>query len=78
MKLIDIVNFLVGMCTYLGKSEEPLSDVDNILHLLNRLDAILNGLGVLSPRAVENILDALNMTISPVTVWLPNTLPSQR
>ena len=38
-----------GRPTHLGKCEETLCDGDDILHLFNRLDAVLDDLGVFGP-----------------------------
>ena len=59
---------------YLGEREETLSDSDDILHLLNRLNAVLDDLGVLSAGGVEDVADALDVALSPVTVGLLDSL----
>ncbi len=58
------------MQTDLGKGEETLGDGDDILHLLNRLDALLDDLGVLCARRVEDVADALDVALCPVPVGL--------
>ena len=60
--------------TDLGEREETLGDVDDILHLLNRLDAVLDDLGVLGTGGVEDVTDALDVALSPVTVGLLDSL----
>lgn len=62
----------------LGESEETLSDRNNILHLLNRLDAVLDNLGVLGTGRVQDILHALDVTLSPVPVRLLHRLRPHR
>lgn len=42
----------------------------DILHLLNRGDAVLNGLGVLSTGLSQDILDLVDVRLSPVLVRL--------
>ena len=60
--------------THLGEREKTLGDRDNILHLLNRLDAVLDDLGVLGTGGVEDVADALDVALSPVTVGLLDSL----
>jgi hypothetical protein len=60
--------------TDLGESEEALRQGDDILHLLNIVDAVLDSLGVLRPCTVQNTLDLLNLALRPVTVWLASRL----
>ena len=55
---------------YLGEREETLSDSDDILHLLNRLNAVLDDLGVLSAGGVEDVAHALDVALGPVPVRL--------
>ena len=56
--------------THLGERKEPLGDGDDILHLLNRLDAVLDDLGVLGAGRVEDVADALDVALGPVPVRL--------
>lgn len=37
--------------------------------MTNRINALLNGLCVLGTGTVENLLDALDVTLCPLTVW---------
>lgn len=60
--------------TYLGEREEALGDGDDILHLLNRLDAILNDLSVLRTGRVEDVADTLNVALGPVPVGFLHSL----
>ena len=62
--------------TYLGEREETLGDGDDILHLLNRLNAVLDNLGVLGAGGVEDVADALDVTLCPVPVGLLHRLES--
>ena len=62
------------MKAHLGECEETFSDGDDILHLLNRRDAVLDGLGVLRTRRIEDTLDTIDMALRPVTVRLPDAL----
>jgi len=45
--------------SHLGGGKETLGKVDNVLHLLDRRDSVLDGLGVLSTRGGENTRDTL-------------------
>ena len=45
----------------LGDGKETLGQRDNIFHLFDRVDTILNGLGMLSTRLSQNILDLINV-----------------
>ena len=60
--------------THLGERKETLGDGDDILHLLNRLDAVLDDLGVLGPGRVEDVADTLDVALGPVTVRLADGL----
>lgn len=53
---------------YLGDLEEGLGDVNNAAHLLDVLNAGLDGLGVVSAGAVEDVLDLLVLSLSPLLV----------
>lgn len=53
---------------YLGNSEESLGDVDNTRHLLDVLDAGLDGLGVVGAGRVQDVLDLVALLISPLLV----------
>lgn len=71
----------VGTCvfttqgkTHLGDSEKALSQGYNVLHLVDGLDAVLDGLGVLSTRAVEDALDAVDVPLCPLLVRRPDDL----
>ena len=58
------------MKAHLGEREETLSNGDDILHLLNRLDAVLDDLSVLGAGRVEDVADALDVALRPVPVGL--------
>ena len=64
------------MKAHLGEREETLSNGDDILHLLNRLDAVLDDLGVLGPGRVEDVADTLDVALGPVPVGLLHRLSS--
>lgn len=53
---------------YLGNLEQTLGDVDNTTHLLDVLNATLDGLGVVGTGAVEDVLDLLVLTLGPLLV----------
>lgn len=56
--------------THLGQIEESLGDGNNILHLSNGINALMNCLCVLSTSTIQNLLDALNVTLRPLAIWL--------
>ena len=64
--------------THLGHGKQTLRDIDDILHLLNRPDALLDSFGVLRPRAIQNRLDLVNVSLSPLLVWLLHALHPSR
>lgn len=53
---------------YLGDLEEGLGDVNNAAHLLDVLNAGLDGLGVVSAGAVEDVLDLQVLSLGPLLV----------
>lgn len=53
---------------YLGDLKEGLGDVDNAAHLLDVLNAGLDGLGVVGSGAVEDVLDLLVLSLGPLLV----------
>lgn len=53
---------------YLGNLEERLGDVDNLAHLLDVLNASLDGLGVVGTSAVEDVLDLGVLRLGPLLV----------
>ena len=62
------------MTTHLGEGKETLGDGDDILHLLNRLDAVLDDLSVLGARRVEDVTNTADVALSPVPVRLLDSL----
>lgn len=62
--------------TYLRESEEALSDGNNILHLSNGVNTLLNSTGVLSAGIVQDLLDACNVAFCPLRVRLAYDLES--
>src|SRR5699024_286612 len=50
---------------YLGDLEETLGDVDDARHLLHVRHAALDGVGVVGPRLVQDVLDLLVLRIRP-------------
>lgn len=64
--------------THLREREETLGDGDDILHLLNRLDAVLDDLSVLSAGRVQDVLDAVDVSLRPVAVRLLHGLFYER
>ena len=64
--------------THLRERKETLGDGDDILHLLNRLDAVLDDLGVLRARRVEDVAHTCDVALCPVAVWLLHSLERKR
>jgi len=64
-------------CMNLGESKETLGDRNDILHLLNGVDSVLDSLGVFSTSTVENSLDFGNLGLSPITVGFADGLESK-
>jgi len=58
----------------LGESKETLSDRNDILHLLNRVNSVLDSLSVFGASTVEDSLNFGNLSFSPVTVGLTDGL----
>jgi len=61
-------------CINLGESKETLGDRNDILHLLDGVDSVLDSLGVLGTGTVENSLDFGNLGLSPIPVGLADGL----
>lgn len=53
---------------YLGNSEQLLGDVDNTGHLLDVVNALLDGAGVVGTGSVEDVLVLLHLALSPLAV----------
>ena len=64
--------------THLGERKETLGDGDDILHLLNRLDAVLDDLGVLRAGGVEDVEHAVDVALRPVPVRLLRGLEMEK
>jgi hypothetical protein len=60
--------------TYLGNLEQTLSQVDNILHLTNTLNTVLDSLCVLGAGLVQYASDTVDVTFCPVNIRLPHSL----
>ena len=58
----------------LGKSKETLGDRNDILHLLNGVDSVLDGLGVFGTSTVEDSPNFGNLGLSPITVGFTDGL----
>lgn len=57
--LSELKDLLLGLCGLLGNGVEGLGEADNVLLLLYRVNASLDGLGVLGAGAVEDLGDFL-------------------
>lgn len=56
------------MIAYLGNLEQALGDINDTLHLLDALDAVLDGLGVVGTGSVQDAGDLLVLPLSPLPV----------
>lgn len=54
--------------SYLGNSEQLLGDINNTGHLLDVVNAMLDGVGVVSAGSVEDVLVLLDLAVSPLAV----------
>ena len=59
---------------YLRERKQVLGDRHDILHLLNRFDALLHYLGVLGARRVEDVPNTFDVALSPITVGFLHSL----
>ena len=71
--LLDMVSEmrLATICapkTHLGNLKEGLGDVNNTTHLLDVLNALLDGLSVVGTGRVQNATDLLNLGVGPLSV----------
>lgn len=62
------INDISSPSTNLGNLEERLGDVNNTAHLLNALNAGLDGLSVVGTSAVQDVLDLLVLALGPLLV----------
>lgn len=62
----------------LREREEALGEGDDVLHLSDVVDAVLDGLGVVRARGVEDALDARDLRVRPVTVRLADGLETEK
>ena len=72
--MLSPVHLVESKCMNLGESKETLSDRNDILHLLNRVDSVLDRLSVLGTSTIEDSPDFGNLGLSPVTVGLTDGL----
>lgn len=56
------------LATHLGDSEQSLGNLNNTGHLLDVVNAGLDGAGVVGTGSVQDILVLLNLTLSPLAV----------
>jgi len=69
-----LVHLAGSDCVNLGESKETLSDRNDILHLLNRVNSVFDSLSVFGASTVEDSLNFGNLSFSPVTVGLTDGL----
>ena len=58
----------------LGESKETLGDGNDVFHLFNGVDSVLDSLSVFGASTIEDALNLGNLSLSPVTVGLPDRL----
>jgi hypothetical protein len=63
--LLELESLGLKLGGFLGNGEEVLGNVDDTGHLLDVLNASLDGLSVVRPGAVEDVLDLLVLSLSP-------------
>lgn len=68
------VHLTESNCANLGESKETLGDGNDILHLLNRVDSVLDSISVFGASTVEDCLNFGNLGFSPVAVGLADGL----
>lgn len=74
MGYLSLVHPAKGNGLNLREGKETLSDRNDILHLPDRVDSVLNGLSVFAASTVEDASDFGNLCFSPVTVGLTDRL----
>lgn len=60
-----------GINTYLGESKETFGQGDDILHLVDGINAVFDGLRVLSTGTSQDISNPSNLRLSPLLVRFP-------
>lgn len=55
-------------CAYLGNLEKALGDVDDTTEVLNALNALLHGIGVVLAGGIEDVLDLVGLVVGPLLV----------
>ena len=58
----------------LGQRKQALRERDDVLHLGDIVDAVLDGLGVVGTCGIEDTLDAGDLRVGPVAVRLADGL----
>ena len=58
----------------LGEGKETLGDGNDIFHLPDGVDSVLDRLGVFCTSTVEDTLDFGNLSFSPITIGFSNGL----
>jgi len=66
--LLGLVYLANSNCANLGKGKEAFGDRNDILHLPNRIDSVLDSLSVFGASTVEDCLYFGNLGLSPVTI----------
>ncbi len=64
----DIESLSLKLGSLLGNLEEGLGDINDTTHLLDVLDALLDGLGVVGTGRVQDTADLLDLGVGPLAV----------
>lgn len=66
--LLELESLSLELGGFLGNLEQVLGDLDDAAHLLDVLNAALDGLGVVGTGAVEDVLDLVVLRLGPLLV----------
>lgn len=72
--MLGPVRLIESNCVNLGESKKTFGDGNNILHLLHRVDPVLDSLSVFGASTVEDSLDFGDLGFGPVPVGLADGL----
>jgi hypothetical protein len=60
------------MPSYLRDLEQRFGNIDNIAHLADGLNTVLDGLCMIDPSRVQDIADLVDLTLGPLLVHRPS------
>lgn len=66
--LLELESLSLKLGSLLGDFEEGLGNINDTSHLLDVLNALLDGLGVVGPGRVQDTADLLNLGVGPLSV----------